>query len=504
MRRKAFRSGIAVMASSMLLQILRLVTVIFLARILDPSDFGLTSMTAALIILCTLVSGMGMGPALIATTEDPTRAASHALLITTGTGFIITLLLLVFAPVYAELFGRDELTEICRWMAIVVPLHAITVVADAILTKEMMFGRRIIPATAGALSNAVTAVSMAYSGFGVWSIVVGNMVGTVATLLATLMVCPTLKWLRPRKWDGWLARDLSRFGLTNLGTGLVQCGYEYGDKLVVGKIFGMTELGFYSQAFHFSNITVGKISAITNSVLFPAYAKIRADKERLANAFLNSLCIVSVVTIPMAMGMLLLAPEFVIVLLGEKWRDSIPLLQIFAFIGFIRPITGSASPLFLALNKPQYNLRGALILGLSMAVLLIAVIQWNIAGVAGVALAWVGAYALAGIYNLYIIYWRSGLSIRLQDFFLQIFPAFMGSLIMMGTLVWLKQPMLNMVGGTPNLLSLSGLIFAGILIYGLSLFMIKPSVVLEIIKLVLSAIGLDGKVHRFKEAFRFS
>ena len=496
MRNKTFRSGIAVMVASMLLQILMVVKVIILARILDPSDFGLISLTSALMVLSTLVSGMGMGPALIATKQEPSRAAFHALLITTWTSSILTFLILVFAPVYAELFDTNELTEICRWMAIIIPLSAITVVADAILVKEMMFGRRIIPSTAGSLSNAVTAVIMAYSGFGVWSIVVGHIVGSFVTLMATLIVCPTLRWFMPQKWDGLLARDMSRFGLTNLGTGLVQCGYEYGDKMVVGKVFGMTDLGFYSQAFHLSNITVGRISSSANAVLFPAYAKIQEDTERLAQAFLNSLRLVSVVTMPLAMGMLLLAPELVIVVIGEKWRESIPLLQIFAFIGFIRPVTGSASPLFLAINQPQYNLKGALILGISMAILLLAVIQWNLAGVAGVALAWVGAYGVAGIYNLYIIHWRSGLPIRLLDFFLQLFPALIGTLIMMGTLVWLKQPMLYIVGGTHNILSLSGLVFAGMLIYGLTLFMIKPSLVLEIIELILSGIGLRGKSSR--------
>lgn len=504
MRTKTFRSGIAVTVSSMLLQIVMLVKLIILARILVPSDFGLISLTAVLMVVSSLVSGMGMGPALIATKHDPSRAAFHALLITTWTGSILTFLILVFAPVYAEWFDHNELTEICRWMAIMIPLNAITVVADALLVKEMMFGRRIIPGTAGSLSNAVTAVSMAYSGFGVWSLVAGNIVGSFVTLMATLIVCPTLRWLVPQKWDGLLARDMSRFGVTNLGTGLVQCGYEHGDKMVVGKVFGMTDLGFYSQAFHLSNTIVGRISSSANAVLFPAYAKIQGDKERLAQAFLNSLRLVSVVTMPIAMGMLILAPEFVIVLLGEKWRESIPLLQIFAFIGFIRPVTGSASPLFLAINQPQYNLKGALILGISMAILLLAVIQWNVAGVAGVALAWVGAYGVAGIYNLYIIHWRSGLPIRLQDFFLQIVPALIGTLIMLGTLVWLKQPMLNMVGGTHNILSLSGLVFAGMLIYGLTLLMIKPSLVLEIIQLVLPAIGLEGKVSRLKEAFRFS
>lgn len=493
MRIKTFRSGMAATASTLILNLLQAFTVILLARILVPKDFGIVSLAAALIGIFTLFSGLGINSALIASGEETNRVAFHALLITTTIGSLFTVLVLGFAPAYASLFGGSELAEICQWMAVIVLFNALSVVPDGVLVKRMMFGRRIIPATASSLSYMVVAVGMAYSGFGLWSLVYGQIIGSFVTFITNLLVCPTLRWLRPHKWDGLLAKNLTRFGVTTLGTAAMQYAYEYGDKLVVGKVFGTTQLGFYSQAYSLSALAVGRIASITNAVLFPAYTKIRDNKERLAKAFLNSLQMLSAITIPFSMGLLILAPELVIFLIGEKWRDSIPLLQIFAFLGLIRPISGAASPLLLAMNQPKYNLYGSFIQGGSMVALVLVLIQW---GVAGVALSLVGAYALGFLYNIYVICWKIGLPIVPRDFLVQVTPAIVGTITMVGVVHWLKEPMLNMVNGTHNVLSLCSLILAGIVGYGLTLYAVKPSLVFEIIKIVLAGIGLGGKASR--------
>ena len=118
-----------------------------------------------------------------------------------------------------------------------------------------------------------------------------------------------------------------------LKAGIVQYGYECGDRLVGGKVFSSTQLGFYGQAYGISALIVSRISSVTNTVLFPVYAKIRDDKQRLTKAFLKSLQMVSAIMIPLSMRLLILGPELVIFLIGEKWRDLIPLLQTLCFPG---------------------------------------------------------------------------------------------------------------------------------------------------------------------------
>jgi len=493
MRLKTFRSGLAVTASNAILSLFQALTAILLARLLDPQDFGLVSLGVALIGMCGLVSGLGMKAALIASTEETNKVAFHALLITTTIGCLFTALIAGFASEYASLFGGRELTEICQWMAVIVLFNAIGLIPDAILSKGMMFGRRIVPATVSSLSYMGTAVGMAYAGFGVWSLVYGQLVRSFIALIMNLLVCPTLRWLKPHKWDFLLAKSLARFGTTTLGTGLVQYGYEHGDKLVVGKLFGATQLGFYSQAYTISALTVGQISMITNSVLFPAYATIRDDKARLAKAFLNSLQMLSAITIPFSMGLLILSPALIIFLIGEKWRASIPLLQTFAFLGLFRPLSGIASPLFLAINRPQYNFGGAVIQGVAMIILVVLFIPWE---VEGIALALVGAFSIGLIYNMSMICWKTGLPITPRDYLIQVSPAILATVVMMAAVLWMKGPILTMVEGSHNLASILGLVFTGIISYGITLYAISPNLVTDMSKLIFSGLGLGGQTSK--------
>ncbi len=455
------------------------------------------SLGGALVGICGLLSGMGMKAAVIASAEETNKVAFHALLITTTIGCLLTGLIISFAPQYAWFFGGSDLIGICQWMAVIVLFNAMGLIPDAILSKGMMFGRRIIPATVSSLSYMITSVGLAYAGFGVWSLVYGRLVKSFTALSVNLLVCPTLRWLVPHKWDPIVATTLTKFGTATLGTGLVQYGYEYGDKLIVGKLLGTTQLGFYSQAYTISALTVGQISMVTNSVLFPAYATIREDKARLAKAFLDSLQMLSTITIPLSMGLFTLAPELVIFLIGEKWRDSIPLLQIFAFLGLIRPLSGAASPLFLAINRPQYNFGGAIIQSTAMVILVILLVPWK---VEGIALALVSAFAIGLIYNSFMVCRKTALPITLQDYLVQISPAIVGTSIMMGVVWTLKEPLLNVVDGTHNFLSLAILIIAGVLSYSLTLYAIKPSIIFEMINLALSGIGLRGESHNGKRA----
>ena len=497
MRLKTFRSGLAVTASNAILNLSQAVTAVVLARLLDPQDFGLVGLGAALIVICGLFSGLGMKAAIIASAEETNKVAFHALLITTTIGCLLTVLIVSFAPEYALFFGGSEITEICQWMAVIVLFNAIGLIPDAVLSKGMMFDRRIIPATLSSLSYMVTTVGLAYTGFGVWSLVYGRIARSFIALIANLLVCPTLRWLAPRKWDSVVAKNLARFGATTLGTGLVQYGYEHGDKLVVGKLFGTTQLGFYSQAYTISALTVGQISMVTNSVLFPAYATIRDDKARLAKAFLDSLKMVSSITIPLSMGIFVLAPELVVFIIGEKWRASIPLLQVFAFLGLIRPLSGLASPLFLAIHRPQYNFGGALVQGVAMIILVILFVPWE---VEGMALSLVGAFSIGLIYNMSMVCWKTGLPITPRDYLIQVLPAMAATVVMMAIVLWLKEPILNLVEGTHNVASLSSLVVTGGICYGLTLYAIKPNLVTDIISLILSGLGVGRQASKLGEA----
>ena len=144
----------------------------------------------------------------------------------------------------------------------------------------------------------------------------------------------------------------------------------------------------------------------------------------------------------------------------------------------------------MTINRPGFNLRTAIIQCTSMFVLIFTFLRW---GVSGVALGVVSAFAIGLLHNLYLVCRRSGVPIKVRHLTAKIAPPLLSASVMAGVVEGLKQPLLHLVGGTHNVLSLGGLVMAGILSYGLVLFALKRSIIYEILELLQSAIGRGGK-----------
>jgi len=488
-RLKSFRSAIIVTGSGLVQKFLNIASIIVLARLLAPSDFGLIALANILIGALNTFSNLGLRQALIATYDDKIKASFHTFVATLAMGIVLSVGMFSLADVYASLYDHSSLAAVCRWMAPIVLIGALVIVPDALLVREMMFGRRVLPSIVATLSGITVSVSMAYAGYGVWSLVFGALTVPLIRLIGIALVCPEWQWLRLHKWNAGIMGRLIKFGIPNMSTGVVRYFYNNLDFFTIGKALGTHQLGFYTQGFNLSNLVVTNVSSMVNSVLLPSYRKIGEDKERLASAYLNSFQMVTVITIPFAMGIFVIAPDVVIVLLGEKWRDAIPILEIFAFMSLIRPLSGTTSPVFLSLGFPEYNLRTALIQAGALAVLVLPFVRW---GIAGVASAVVITFAIGFVHNIYLVCYKTGLSIQPYDIIRQTFPSLAAGIIMVIIIAGLKLFVTHMFSREPGIMSLLTLILAGACTYVISLYYIERKLVDEIINLAKSSVGLQN------------
>ena len=141
-------------------------------------------------------------------------------------------------------------------------------------------------------------------------------------------------WLRPVPWDAYWHTNWVDPGLSTTGTNSLFYAYTNGDSLVIGKLYDAVTLGYYSQGFRIANLPILMFYSALDHVLLPAYASIRDEKARQHGRFSAVIVCSRWWLLPVAVGLLILAPELVIVLVGEKWRESIPFLQVFAVQGF--------------------------------------------------------------------------------------------------------------------------------------------------------------------------
>jgi len=497
LRTKVLQSSVLLTATRWIQQAVRAASYIILARLLDPNDYGIAMLAQVPIGLLGIAAAVGMGSALVSTRAQIEKAAPHGFLLVLTVATTMTLASVVLASFYADALGRPELTDVCRAMAIVILCEGLYSIPKAVLSRTMSFRWIAIADTVSTIFGIGIAIVLAYLGFGYWSLVWSS-VGTVASrLLIVAWKSPVHQWLRIVPWDRELAHQLSRYGLSATGTNLFYYTHTNGDYLVMGKLFGPEILGNYTQGFRLANLPTVLFHSSFDQVLFPAYAQLRDDKERLARVFLSSCRMLALVLFPTAIGMFCLAPELVVVLVGEKWSDSIPFLQIFAFQGLVRAAYDLFFSLFNSVEKPHYGFQSTLV---SISVMALGIMISIILKLPpeGVALSVLGGNVAGLIFDVGLLRYRMTLPLRAMDFVVQTLPIALTSGVMFLFVSGLKQVALTHGIATATLPMLAALTISGVLSYAGALFVIKPSLIGEALDVALVGLGRESLFQGIK------
>jgi O-antigen/teichoic acid export membrane protein len=456
-----------------------IVSGIILARLLDPRDFGLVTLAQVALLTAGVLAGLGMNAAVIHSHEDRSRVAFHALVMSGLAGVSTLMVVLVFAEPLSELLGDPSLVPILRWMAILLPLTAFTIVPEALLQKELLFGRVSAVVIGTEIFYMGIAIGMALSGFGVWSLVFGSLGKALLTMLLMWILLPGKGWVSAQPWDRRLGGSLLRYGVRTTGSGIVTFVYQMVDNFIVGNKLGSTALGFYGKAMDFTSRTVDGFSNVIGVVLFPSFAAIQTERDRLSRAFLKSLRVTSFVTVPLALGILVTADAMVKVLLGEKWVPMIPALQILALVSLVKPLSASTSALFFAAGRPECNMRAGLVVLVVMLALIPILLAWSFPGI---ALAVLAAHIVGFAFNVYQVHRvLPGSGIRMLP---AIAPALVAGGAMAIAVVTTGMLLAGEGIGGQTLLTLAAMIVVGGVLYASVLYGLQKDVVLEVLELV--------------------
>jgi lipopolysaccharide exporter len=461
---------------------LRTVALIVLARLLDPEDFGLVAFATILVTATDLFSGLGLPNALIHSPIDSRKIAFPAFAVTVL--FSLALFLVVFwqAAFFAGLMGDARVTPIIRGLSVLIVTESLALVPSALLRKHLKFREVSVAKFISVLVYNGAAVGFALLGFGLWSLVLGEVARSLVNVLVVWVLCPGWDWLRARRADWKATRGLLEYGIQSTGGGFLTFFNTNWDDWLVGRVLGASALGFYSKAYNVSNKgIVGFNKGVISGVFFPSFAKIQDDKERLSRAYIKGLSMAALVITPLALGLFVISPEMVPIVFGEKWVPMVLSLQIFSFMAFFRPLAGSTSPLFLAVGRPGLNVRVGLVLLITMAPLVFLLLDW---GIEGVAVAVVVSFVLAFFYSMFELNRllpgtgpKSGLAIL---------PAVIAGGAMTVGVHLSKAPLYHLMGNQHNLFTLVGMVVIGALIYVLAAFFLQRALILEAVDLVLS------------------
>jgi lipopolysaccharide exporter len=384
-----FWQGISFLGGKLLI----LVATAILARLLDPSEFGVVGLALVFIGIADVVSDMGVAQALIYRPASR-RLNDAALVCSAGFGLLLAVVGVVTAPAVAHLFGNPEVTPLFRVLSLALFIGSIASVPEALLIKELQFRRGVLANLSRAATNGVVSVVLALSGVGSWALVMGQLASVVVynvVIWSLVDYKPALSSLNPGKAN---CRNLISFGLpTALAMLLSKLAFDV-DYIIIGTLLTAKALGFYSLAFRIPEMAIINVFYVLATVSFPIYARASGDRKRLASGYLTSLRLQSAFGLTAAAMIAASAPLLVDALFSDRWQSSVvPLIALAIYAG-LRSLSAGAVEVYKALGKPRLAVYASLLRIVVLVPALLVSTHWGIVGV-----AW-GQAIVAGVFVL--------------------------------------------------------------------------------------------------------
>ena len=396
-------------------QILSVASVATVARMLGPSAYGVMGMANLLIVFILNFRDLGTGNAIIQRSSISNRLLSSLFWVNFGLGLVLSLSVVAASPVAARFFKTPELVAILCVLSLSFWLTSCGVVHNALVLREMRFRSLAAADLSAGVVQYLVALSFAYHGFGVWSLVFANVANS---LVATTGYWIASRWRPSRIFDGDEVRSIAKFSLNLSGFGLVNYFARNADNITVGKMLGRTQLGDYQMAYNLMLQPIQNISSVMSQATFPAFARIQDDDERFRNAYTKSSMLIGLITFPVIAGMGVVADPLIRAVLGVKWLGAIRVFQILAAVGMVQSVQTTVGQIYMAKAKTEWMFRW----GVVQCVLFICAFLIGVRfGTTGVAASYCIAYLGIAMIPGFAIPFRA-IGLKLSDYAKALLP----------------------------------------------------------------------------------
>lgn len=314
---------------------IQFIIAIILARLLLPEQFGLIAMLTIFMAVAQSFINSGFGSALIQKQDANHLDECSIFYFNILVGFLVAGVLFLSAPWISAFYQIPLLTPLARILSLNLIINAFGIVHTTLLTKRIDFKAQMKVSVIATVLSGSIGVTMAYQGYGVWSLVAQS-IGS--NLFRTILLWFFLPW-RPSWIFSLLSlRSMFSFGSKLLFSGLLDTIYNNLYIVVIGKMFSATSLGYYTRAQQTQQLPVDSLSSTVGRVTFPVFSSMQEDKARLKRGTRKALSTLAMLNFPLMIGLAVVAKPLVLVLLTAKWLPCVPYLQLLCVVGMLYPL----------------------------------------------------------------------------------------------------------------------------------------------------------------------
>ncbi len=352
------------------IQLLNAVFGIILARCLTQDDYGLIGMLMIFALVANSLQDSGFVTALTNRRDATHKDFNSVFWFNVIMSFMMYVLFFFLAPLIAAFYNEPLLTSLSRYYFLGFFIASFSIVPRAILFRQIRQKPLAIIGVVALLISGTVGIIMAYNDLAYWGL-------ATQTILFNLTVS-VLSWIV----SGWQPsftitfqpiREMFSFSSKMLITNIFNQINNNIFALVIGKLYTKTEVGLYSQANKWNMMGAQTIIGMVQGVAQPTFVQVGNDKDRLCHSFSKMLRFTCFVCFPVMFGLSLIAPEFIVILITDKWLPSALLMRILCVGGAFLPISTLYFNMLIARGKSNIYMWNIICQGLVMLASIIAI-----------------------------------------------------------------------------------------------------------------------------------
>ncbi len=456
------------------MQLLNLIIGIFLARLLSPGEYGIVGMLAIFTRLAGNLQDSGFGVALVNIKDIKHNDYNSVFWFNVGISLLLYLILYLCAPLIASFFHQPCLVSLSRFVFLGFIIASLCISPNAMLVRNLKMKEKAITSLLALLISGTVAVVMALKGFSYWSLATQQVLYNVIICFGRYYYT---RWHPTFKVDFTPVKQMFSFSYKVLITAILTTINNNVLTVIFGRLFPAQAVGNFTQANKWNIMANQLVTNTVAQVAQPVLTRVGDDNERQRRVFGKMLRFTAFMAFPAMFGLALVAPQLIIATIGEKWAESIPLLQVLCISGAFIPLYTVYQNLFLSQGKSDTYMWLTIT---QIAIMLIAVLACHWLGIMAMVIAF------AGINVLWILAWQLFayrlIGYRLTSMLRDLLPFMFIALAVMGVTYFVTLPVSNIY-----LLLLLRIILA-IALYALTMKLLRARIFEECIEFIKSRI----------------
>lgn len=377
--RDSLHSGVIFVAARAANLFVQFVSMIVLARLLTPHDYGLVAIVFALLGFAPMLIDLGSSDASVQRTRIAHADVSALFFLNVTIGTILTLLLIGASPLIASAYGEPALADIALASTLLFMVTALSAQHYALMRRAMEFRRIALIDICANVISCVVAITMAYAGWGYWALVARPVLASGLAAIGIWASCP---WVPGRPRITPAVKEMLRFGLGVTGFTMTDHLARSTDRVALGYFYGAAPLGYFQNAFLLYDNVLGLLTQPLHNVAVSSLSKLKNEVEELKRSWRMALSSLTFLSCLAFAGLAVTGQDVVVVLLGQKWEPAGPLLCIFAVRGIAHVAERTLGWLHVAAGRSDRWMRWGFFSAIFQLAALLSGVPFGLEGVA--------------------------------------------------------------------------------------------------------------------------